>query len=189
MMQEITSLVYNEVKVRTRDERNLNSKRRLVSSPGTTRLVGTGSAATTWRRHRQHRDCSMPMAEMSPPPTRTSAPRVPWDLLLHPPPLAPMVLPNFVSREMRRPRASAARFGRSSGLRIGPSGSSEVSMSRVQGTEKVVREECACLGFYFAIIRAGVHSETNQYAANGTILTYYHEKTGWTENPMAEDDI
>ncbi|KAK3400840.1 hypothetical protein B0T20DRAFT_451536 [Sordaria brevicollis] len=66
--------------------------------------------------------------------------------------------------------------------------SSEVSMSRVQGTEKIVREECARLGFYFAIIRAGVHSETNQYAPNGTVLTYYNEKTGRTENLMAKDD-
>lgn len=42
--------------------------------------------------------------------------------------------------------------------------SSEVSIKRIQGTEKVIGEEAKGLGFDFAINRAGVHSETNQYA-------------------------
>ncbi|KAK1778711.1 hypothetical protein QBC45DRAFT_467002 [Copromyces sp. CBS 386.78] len=58
----------------------------------------------------------------------------------------------------------------------------------MHGTEKVLREEAARLGLKAVIIRAGVHCETNQYAADGTLLTYYDPRTGRKRNKTAEDD-
>ncbi|KAK3949774.1 hypothetical protein QBC32DRAFT_177303, partial [Pseudoneurospora amorphoporcata] len=49
-------------------------------------------------------------------------------------------------------------------------------------TEKVLREETARLGFKAVIVRAGVQCETNHYAADGTVLTYYDPGTGRKRN-------
>ncbi|EAA33512.1 hypothetical protein GE21DRAFT_3863 [Neurospora crassa] len=66
--------------------------------------------------------------------------------------------------------------------------SSEVTMDRVRGTEKILREEAHRLGFQVVIVRSGVHNETNQYAEDGTVLTYVDQRTGRTRNLVAEDD-
>ena len=44
------------------------------------------------------------------------------------------------------------------------------------------------MGFDVVVVRAGIHNETNQHATDGTLLTYYDERTGTKQNMTAEDD-
>ncbi|KAK3505451.1 hypothetical protein B0T13DRAFT_391664 [Neurospora crassa] len=64
----------------------------------------------------------------------------------------------------------------------------DLTLNRRDGTEKILREEANRLGFDAVVIRSGVHNETNQYAADGTLLTYIDPRTGKKRNLTAEDD-
>ncbi|EAA33511.1 hypothetical protein GE21DRAFT_3862 [Neurospora crassa] len=66
--------------------------------------------------------------------------------------------------------------------------SSEVSLNVIKGTEKLCREEAKDIGFTCVIIRSGIHTKTNQYNEDGTVLTEFNAKSGMYQNVVADDD-
>lgn len=61
-------------------------------------------------------------------------------------------------------------------------------VARILRTEEICRDVARSLGFSCVIIRNGVHTRTNQHAADGTVLTEFNAHTGNVRNATAETD-